>query len=157
MGMGGGGGLDGTVSLGGGGLRSLARIFSPALAPKSIYILYMKLFYLCFFWISIISSSFVIIYFQLVQYLTKLDPDDLRPLTLPFRCSRLLHLCSWFTLSSSVASFLVLGGGGGQDPKCTDRKKLHVHVIDMCERAKRASASETYMFSSLKIHQCMAL
>ena len=44
--------------------------------------------------------------------------------------------------NSSVASFLVLGGGG----QVPDIKKyhIHVHVTYMHERAKRASASETY-------------
>ena len=37
-----------------------------------------------------------------------------------------------------------MGGGGGQAPKCTDIKKNHIHVTYMHERAKRASASETY-------------
>ena len=46
------------------------------------------------------------------------------------------------TKSTSVASFLVLGGGG-KTPKCTDKK-----VTYMCERAKRASTSETYIFRS---------
>ena len=46
--------------------------------------------------------------------------------------------------NSSVASFLVWGGGGGKPPKCTDIKKNHIHVTYMHERAKRASASETY-------------
>ena len=41
-------------------------------------------------------------------------------------------------------SFLVWGGGGGQAPKCTDITKHHIHVTYMHERAKRASASETY-------------
>ena len=45
--------------------------------------------------------------------------------------------------NSSVASFLVWGGG--QAPKCTDIKKNHIHVTYMHERAKRASASETYI------------
>ena len=54
---------------------------------------------------------------------------------------------------SSVASFLLLGGGGGgKTPKCTDRTKNHVYVFYMRERAKRASASEIYVFSGLKIH-----
>ena len=44
--------------------------------------------------------------------------------------------------STSVASFLVLGGGG-QDPKMYRQEKK---VTDMRERAKRASASETYIF-----------
>ena len=53
--------------------------------------------------------------------------------------------------SSSVASFLVWGGGG-QDPQMyRQKKKNHVHVTYMRERAKRASASETYTFSGLKI------
>ena len=46
---------------------------------------------------------------------------------------------------SSVASFLVLGGGGGQAPKCTDIKKNIINVTYMHERAKRASVSETYL------------
>ena len=39
-------------------------------------------------------------------------------------------------------------------PQCTDRKINHVHVTYMRERAKRASASDTYrpIFSGLKIH-----
>ena len=41
--------------------------------------------------------------------------------------------------TSSVASFLVLGGGGGKTPK-------------KCNSYARASASETYIFSGLKIH-----
>ena len=45
--------------------------------------------------------------------------------------------------NSSVASFLVWGGG--QPPKCTDIKKnIYMHVTYMHERAKRAGASETY-------------
>ena len=44
---------------------------------------------------------------------------------------------------TSVASFLVLGGGG-QDPQMYRQKK----VTYMRERAKRASASETYIFRS---------
>ena len=44
--------------------------------------------------------------------------------------------------SSSVASFLVLGGGG-KTPKCTD---TNIYVLILRERAKRASASETYVF-----------
>ena len=43
--------------------------------------------------------------------------------------------------SSSVASFLVLAGG--KTPKCTDKK---IYVLILRERAKRASASETYIF-----------
>ena len=54
---------------------------------------------------------------------------------------------------SSVASFLLRGGGGGggKTPKCTDRKN-YVYVTYMRERTKRASASEIYAFSGLKIH-----
>ena len=48
---------------------------------------------------------------------------------------------------SSVASFLLLGGGGEETPKCTDK-----NIIMYIERAKRASASEIYAFSGLKIH-----
>ena len=51
-------------------------------------------------------------------------------------------------MGTSVASFLVWGGG--HDLKCTD--KNHVNVTQMRELAKRASALETYIFSSLKIH-----
>ena len=50
---------------------------------------------------------------------------------------------------SSVASFLLLGGGGGKTPKCTDRRKKNVYVTYMRERA---SASDIYVFSGLKIH-----
>ena len=49
---------------------------------------------------------------------------------------------------SSIASFLVWGGGGGKTPKCTDRKKNSC----TCKLYERASASETYIFSGLKIH-----
>ena len=36
-----------------------------------------------------------------------------------------------------------MGGGGGQAPKCTDiKKKNHIYVTYMHERAKRASVSE---------------
>ena len=53
----------------------------------------------------------------------------------------------------SVASFLLLGGGGGQDPQMYRQEKLnHVYVTYMRERAKRASASEIYAFSGLKTH-----
>ena len=41
----------------------------------------------------------------------------------------------------------------GQSPKCTDKKYNNVFVIYMHEREKRASASEIYVFSDLKIHQ----
>ena len=47
---------------------------------------------------------------------------------------------------TSVASFLVLGGGG-KTPKCTDK----MYIIILRERAKRASASETYIFRT-QIH-----
>ena len=48
--------------------------------------------------------------------------------------------------TSSVASFLVLGG---QDPQMyRQKKKLQVNY--MRERAKRANASETYIFRSPK-------
>ena len=30
------------------------------------------------------------------------------------------------SFTSSVASFLVLGGGGGEPPKCTDRKIMYM-------------------------------
>ena len=49
---------------------------------------------------------------------------------------------------SSVASFLVWGGGGGRPPNVPTEKKNHVHV----NLYARASASETYIFSGLKIH-----
>ena len=42
---------------------------------------------------------------------------------------------------TSVASFLVLGGGG-KTPKYTDK----MYIIILREQAKRASASETYIF-----------
>ena len=45
--------------------------------------------------------------------------------------------------SISVASFLVLGGGGGKTPKCTDK--------NICTYIARASASETYIFRT-QIH-----
>ena len=41
---------------------------------------------------------------------------------------------------SSVATFLVLQGGGGQDPEMCRQK---IYVLILRERAKRASASET--------------
>ena len=45
-----------------------------------------------------------------------------------------------------------LFGMGGGDPKCTYwKKKDSLHVTYMRERAKRASASDTYIFSGLKI------
>ena len=44
---------------------------------------------------------------------------------------------------SSVASFLVLGGGGGQDPEMYRQK---IYVLILRERAKQPSASETYIF-----------
>ena len=47
-------------------------------------------------------------------------------------------------LASSVASFLVLGGGGGKAPKCTDKK---THVLTMRERAPPKQ-----IFLGLKIH-----
>ena len=40
---------------------------------------------------------------------------------------------------TSVASFLVLGGGGGKTPKCTDKNNICIYIA-------RASASETYIF-----------
>ena len=43
---------------------------------------------------------------------------------------------------TSVASFLVLGGGGGKTPKCTDKKN---HVLILRERA---SASNIYFQDS---------
>ena len=43
---------------------------------------------------------------------------------------------------SSVASFLVWVGGGGKTPKCTDKNNIGTYIA----RAKRASASETYVF-----------
>ena len=46
--------------------------------------------------------------------------------------------------SSSVASFLVWGGGGGKTPKCTDKK---IYVLILCERAP-----QKHIFSGLKIH-----
>ena len=54
-----------------------------------------------------------------------------------------LHVSTYGAVeSSSVASFLLLGGGGGgKPPKCSDRKKNHVHVTYMRERA---NASEIY-------------
>ena len=48
--------------------------------------------------------------------------------------------------SSSVASFLVLGGGG-KTPICTDKNNI-IYVPILRERAKRASASETYFQDS---------
>ena len=50
---------------------------------------------------------------------------------------------------SSVASFL-LGGGGGETPKCTDSEKNkinNVYVFYMRERAP-----QNYVFSGLNIH-----
>ena len=44
---------------------------------------------------------------------------------------------------SGIASFLVLGGGGGGDSQMY-RQKSNLHA--------RASASEAYTFSGLKIH-----
>ena len=41
------------------------------------------------------------------------------------------------------------GGGEARSPICTDSIKKHVHVTYMRERAKRVSASETYIFSGL--------
>ena len=53
---------------------------------------------------------------------------------------------------SSVASFLVLGGGGGgkgargdKTPKCTDKKSTYT---------ARASASETYIFRTQNTSAC---
>ena len=43
-------------------------------------------------------------------------------------------------------------GGGGARPPNVPTKKNHVHVTYTRERAKRASTSETYIFSGLKIH-----
>ena len=42
----------------------------------------------------------------------------------------------WYD-ASSVASFLVLGAGGGQDPEMYRQK---IYVLILRERAKRASA-----------------
>ena len=54
----------------------------------------------------------------------------------------------------SVASFLLLGGGG-KTPKCTDRRKQN-HVYHLYARASEASdraiASEIYVFSGLKMY-----
>ena len=52
-----------------------------------------------------------------------------------------------FASSTSVASFLVLGGGGGQDPQMYTNNKNHVHVTHMRERAPQKQ-----IFSSLKIN-----
>ena len=46
------------------------------------------------------------------------------------------------TLITSVATFLVLGGGA-QDPQMYRQKEKK--LLYMCERVKRASASETYI------------
>ena len=57
--------------------------------------------------------------------------------------------------SSNVASFCYWGGGGGQAPQMYRQKKtnhVHVYLTYMRERVKRASASEIYVFSGLKIH-----
>ena len=45
---------------------------------------------------------------------------------------------------TSVASLLVLGGGGGARPPNVPTKIIYVLILR--ERAKRASASETYIF-----------
>ena len=55
-------------------------------------------------------------------------------------------------ISSSVASFLVLEGGGGKTPKCTDKKKNHVHVYNFYARA---SASETYIYIQVSKYICI--
>ena len=41
-------------------------------------------------------------------------------------------------ISSSVASFLLWGGGGGKTPKCTDRKKQSC-IYNLYARASEAS------------------
>ena len=51
--------------------------------------------------------------------------------------------------NSSVASFLLLGGGGGASPPNVPTEEKNVYVSYMHERA---SASEIYVFSGLKIH-----
>ena len=60
-----------------------------------------------------------------------------------------LIMCAYKVIPSSiVASFLLLGGGGARPPNVPTGKKNHV----VRERAKRASASEIYVFSGLKMH-----
>ena len=55
---------------------------------------------------------------------------------------------SWQQLCS-VASFWVLGGGGQAPQMYRHKKKNHIHVTYMQERAKQASASETYYISHM--------
>ena len=64
----------------------------------------------------------------------------------PERMQR-LDIYIYIYIYSSVASFLVLGGGG-QDPEMYRQK---IYVLILRERAKRASASETYIFRT-QIH-----
>ena len=52
------------------------------------------------------------------------------------QCTFLVMYHLWYD-ASSVASFLVLGAGGGQDPELYRQK---IYVLILRERAKRASA-----------------
>ena len=92
---------------------------------------------------------------QLKIYLWTVSISNAGHLPRTYYTGRIMKLAASFTIacSSSVASFLVLGGGGGdKPPKCTDRRKTNlVHVTYMRERA---SASETYrpIFSHMVWH-----
>ena len=55
----------------------------------------------------------------------------------------------WLTYSS-VASFLVLGGG--QDPQMYRQKKRSVHVAYNCASERAPQKHTLYIFSGLKIH-----
>ena len=53
-------------------------------------------------------------------------------------------------LVSSVASFLVWGGGG-KPPKCIDRKKIHIHVTYYARASEASERLRNIIFSGIKI------
>ena len=64
------------------------------------------------------------------------------------QCTFLVIYYLWYD-ASSLASFLVLGaGGGGQDPKCSGKKYIYLYCAS--ERSERTP--KKHIFSWLKIH-----
>ena len=58
---------------------------------------------------------------------------------------------------SSVASFLILGGGGGKTPKCTDKKYyVPVHLYCASERAPQKHIQDSNT-SAYIYNQCSFL